>query len=219
MSPGREVRPPEDHPSFAVLAAGLEDCRDSAWRVVVQRYTPRLIALARRRMSSRLRQKLSAEDVVQSMYRSFIGRHQVKPYYLKNWDSLWGLLVVMTVRKVSRKYEHFRTKRRDMNREAPLMPPGGSSSERTKAWTEPVDRTPTPAEVEALMDTLRGTLSGLDERERRIVELGLLGMTDREISEEVERTQYRVRQVQRHYTEILQESAELNADGAASALP
>jgi RNA polymerase sigma factor (sigma-70 family) len=219
MSPESELGPSEDYPSFAGLASALQDCSNSAWRAVVERYTPRLIALARSKMSTRLRQKLSAEDVVQSMYRSFIGRHQVKPYDLKSWDSLWGLLVVMTVRKVSRKYEHFRTQGRDMNREVPLMPTGVSSSGRTTAWAEPVDRTPTPAEVQALMDMLQGTKAGLDERERRIVELGLLGMTDPEISEEVERTQYRVRQVQKRYTEILQESAELDADGAASVPP
>src|SRR5262249_15706993 len=104
MSEGSGVRPLEDHLPFAMLMAALQDCDNCAGRAVVDRYSARLIALARSRMSSRLRQKLSAEDVVQSVYRSFIRRHQAKPYELKTWDSLWGLLVVMAVRKVSRKY-------------------------------------------------------------------------------------------------------------------
>jgi RNA polymerase sigma factor (sigma-70 family) len=198
----------EQERPFDMLADALQAGDSGAWKQVVTRYTPRLIALARRRLDQRLRQKLSGEDVVQSVYRTFIRRHKEKPYKLESWESLWGLLVVMAVRKCSRAFEHYRTQGRDVRREMPIQVAGDSSGPARAAAREPVDREPTPEEAALLVETLHATFRGLDERERKIIELGLLGDTDREISTEVGRTQYTVRQVRKRYAGMLADQCE-----------
>jgi RNA polymerase sigma factor (sigma-70 family) len=210
MSQANSTEAAEQERPFEMLADALRAGESIVWRQVVDRYTPRLVALARRRLDQRLRQKLSGEDVVQSVYRTFIRRHKDKPYKLESWESLWGLLVVMAVRKCSRAYEqYYGTQARDVRREAPIQPSVADASVSGRGGSrDPVDREPTPEEAALLVETLHQTFRGLDERERKIIELGLLGDSDGEISKEVGRTQYTVRQVRKRYAAMLEEECE-----------
>jgi hypothetical protein len=206
MSQASSTEAAEQERPFEMLVGALRACDDEAWKQVVTRYTPRLIALARRRLDQRLRQKLSGEDVVQPVYRTFSRRHRENASNLDSRDSLWGLRVVMAVRKCSRAYEHCGTQGRDVRREMSLQPPAGDSTAlRRGAAREPVDREPTPEEAALLVETLHQTFRRLDERERKIIALGLQGDTDLEIGTEVGRTQYTVRQLRERYAGMLEE--------------
>ena len=71
MSPAQfdtPLPPPVAGPPFAGLAERL------AAGEVHRRCTPRLIALARRRLPAAVRARTGPESVVQSVYRSFFGR-------------------------------------------------------------------------------------------------------------------------------------------------
>jgi RNA polymerase sigma-70 factor (ECF subfamily) len=198
--------PSGDRP-FEVVAEALRRDDSVAWGALVDRFSQRLIALARSRLfDGRLRQKLDPEDVVQSIYRTFLRRHRRGEFdrTLLSWDSLWGLLMFMTVRRCHKWVQHYSAQKRDPKREADLPKGGGQGGDRVGDAREPADRQPTPEETAMLLEQLRETLHDLSDSERRIVELGLLGCADEEISAEVGRTEHRVLTVREGYARRLQ---------------
>ncbi len=178
--------PPDQ--SFQKLMARLRAGSPDAAARVFDRFAGRLVALARRRLDGPLRAKLDAEDVLQSVYRSFFRR--CGEFHLDGWDGLWSLLVLLTVRKCGRQAEHYRAARRDVRREDTPVP--GEAGADTR---EAVDREPTPEEAAVLAETVEGLLRGLDGRDRAIVTLSLQGYTVAEVSDEVGRTQRTVQRV------------------------
>ncbi len=81
------------------LRAG--DCR--AADAIFHRFAQRLVGMARNRLDGRVRQKVDAEDVVQSVFRSFFDRSARGEFDFANWEGVWGLLVLLTVRKCGRR--------------------------------------------------------------------------------------------------------------------
>jgi RNA polymerase sigma-70 factor (ECF subfamily) len=179
---------------FQQLVEALRHQDNTAWNEVARRYTAGLIRLARRRLDSRLQPKLDPEDVVQSVYRTFLRRHQLDQFQFATWDSLWGLLVTLTVCRCSKWYQHYAAQKRDVNRDAALPSAVAADDERV-GYREPADPGPTPEEAALLTEMVNEMLRGLDDKQRRIIVLGLLGFDDGHIGQEVGRTEYRVRQV------------------------
>jgi RNA polymerase sigma-70 factor, ECF subfamily len=188
--------------SFIDFLTGLQDRDDAAAKEFFERYTRQLIALALRHIDPRLRHRVDPEDVVQSAYKSFFLRYGAGNVELINWNSLWGLLTRITMRKCSERAAYHRAKRRDAAREAPV-PPGEESS----SWREPPAREPTPIEAAVLGETVEQLFAELDEEERPILEMSLQGFTTREISERIgraERTVRLLREGVRHRLERMQ---------------
>jgi RNA polymerase sigma-70 factor (ECF subfamily) len=177
----------EQH-SFDDVMARLRGGDQDAASQVFQQFASRLIGLTRQRLDSRLCQKLDAEDVVQSVFKSFFVRHGQGQFELANWDGLWGLLVRITLRKCVRKKRNFYGPQRDVRREA--VPSPGEDGAGLE-W-EAVAREPRPEEAAVLAETVGQFLSGLNERDRPIVELRLEGYTAPEISTRVGRTEHTV---------------------------
>jgi RNA polymerase sigma-70 factor (ECF subfamily) len=178
-----------DDPTFPDLIARLRGGDEEAARLIFRRFAARLVGLARARLDARVRQKVGPEDVVQSVFRSFFVRHAAGQFDLGSWDGLWSLLTVITLRKCGHQAEHFRAACRDVAREQSPPEPGDS----TAGW-EAIAREPTAEEALQLTDVVEQLLAGLDEDDRRIVELALQGHTAAEISDQTgasERTVYR----------------------------
>jgi RNA polymerase sigma-70 factor (ECF subfamily) len=174
--------------SFADFLTRLRAGDDAAARELFERFARRLVALARHRFADGLRHKVDPEDVVQSAYKSFFLRYADGNLDVCGWDSLWGLLTVITVRKCLDRVAYHRAACRDAAREV-AAPPG----EERPAWQEAFDREPTPPEAVELSETLDRLLAGLDEDERAVAELSLQGYSTREISERVGRAERTVR--------------------------
>jgi RNA polymerase sigma-70 factor (ECF subfamily) len=172
------------------LIARLRAGDDGAAREVVRRFTHRLAALARTHLDTQIRAKVDPEDLVQSVYKSFFHRQRDGQFDLDGWDDLWGLLVVITVRKCASQAEYFQAERRNPDRER--RPATGSA-----AGGELIDREPTPAEAAALAETVADLLRGVVPTDRPILELTLQGYTVKEICAQLgraERTVWRVRE-------------------------
>jgi RNA polymerase sigma-70 factor (ECF subfamily) len=189
-----------DDSSFDDLMARLEAGDQAAAAELFERFAHRLIALARSRMDRRLHRKVDAEDVVQSVLRSFFAHFAHGRFDLADWESLWGLLVVITLRKCGRKARFYSRACRDIGREAPEPP-----AEEAEAGWAGIARDPTPAEAAVLAETVGQLLEGLKDRERRIVELRLQGYTAPEISAQVGRSEHTVHWVLRRVRKRLQE--------------
>src|SRR2546421_8402603 len=85
--------------SLAGFLARLHNRDDAAAQEFFGRFTHQLIALALRHLGAGLRHKVDPEDVVQSAYKSFFVRYGPGNLNVVNWNSLWGLLALITVRK------------------------------------------------------------------------------------------------------------------------
>jgi RNA polymerase sigma-70 factor (ECF subfamily) len=158
-----------------------------AARAVFERFTRRLIGLARHQLDARLHHKIDPEDVVQSAYKSFFLRYGEGALAAEGWDGLWGLLTTITLRKCADRVRYHRAECRDMAREA--------AAETSEPWHDAVGREPTPEEAAVLAETVEHLLRGLSGDERPIVELSLQGYSTEEISERLGRAARSVRRL------------------------
>ena len=188
--------------SFADFLKRLQARDDTAARELFARFTHQLIALALRHIDGTLRHKVEAEDVVQSTFKSFFFRYGGGNLDVVNWNSLWGLLTLITMRKCAERAAFHRAERRDAARE--VAPPRDDAA---KGWPEPFSREPTPLEAAVLTEMVTQLLASVDEEERPILELSLQGYTTREIAERLgraERTVRLLREGVRHRLERMQ---------------
>src|SRR5262249_3942648 len=188
--------------SFAEFLSTLEAQGNEAARELFGRFTHQLMTLASRHIDAGLKHRVDAEDIVQSTYKSFFHRHGAGEFKFVNWNSLWGLLTLITVRKCAERAAYHRAERRDAAREV-SAPPGAEAA----PWLEPCGREPTPLEAAVLNETVERLLGDLDEEERPVLELSLQGYTTREISEQLgraERTVRLLREGVRHRLEQMQ---------------
>jgi len=179
--------------SFRKFLARLRAHDSAADRMIFERFAGQLVALARRRTDEALRHKVDPEDVVQSTYKSFFHRYGDGELAVVNWNSLWGLLTRITLRKCAERVAYHRAECRDAAREAPARP--RCEDEGEASWPEALARDPTPLEAAELSETLQRLLGGLNEDERPIVELSLQGYSTREISEQLDRPERTVRRL------------------------
>ncbi len=165
-------------PSFLDLVQRLESGDDEAAAILFDRYARRLIGLARRRLHERVRPKADADDVVNSVIRTFCRRAAERPFDLDGPDALWALLVEITLRKCGRWNRHFRTRKRDIRREQ--TPPPLSDSD---CDIEPLDAAaPRPEDEAVLREMVEHLLRDLDDRAREVCEMRLQGYEIGEIA-------------------------------------
>jgi RNA polymerase sigma factor (sigma-70 family) len=162
--------------SFAELMRRLEAGDADAATRVYHRFARRLIGLARHQMPERLRAKVGAEDVVQSVFRTFFRRAAGREFDLGDEDALWALLAEITLRKCGRWHRHFATRKRH-GELAAAVPVGEESV------NEPADeREPSPADAVVLLDLVAELFRGLDPREQLIGQMRLQGYAVAEIA-------------------------------------
>jgi RNA polymerase sigma-70 factor (ECF subfamily) len=160
-----------------------------AERAAFERFTRRLIALAREHLDARLQHKVGPEDVVQSAYKSFFLRYGEGALAAEGWDGMWGLLALITLRKCADRVRYYRAECRDVAREA------AGPAQGPEPWQEATGREPTPEQAVALTETVELLLRGLDTDERGVVEMSLQGYTTQEISEQLGRAERSVRRL------------------------
>jgi len=170
--------------SFDVLIARLRAGDEDAAAEIFHRFARRLVRLARQRLGEGICRKEDARDVLQSVFRSFFTRFRTGQFDLRNWESLWGILTVITLRKCGNRVEYFLAACRDVRREVSLNP----SDESGAGW-EAIARDPLPSEAAVLADTVEQLMRGLEERDQEILSLHLQGYTVPEISERIERAE------------------------------
>ena len=174
---------------------------DAAATEVFRRFTHRLIGLARGRLDHMIRRKVDPEDILQSVYRTFFSRYAQGNLSLGSWDSLWGMLTVITVRKCDyrRKFS------------APLGETWPAKLPRRPSPTWPIRelrrlaRDPTPSEAARLAETVELLMRELTGREREMLALALQGCAVAEISERVARTERTVQRVLKRVRARLEE--------------
>ena len=109
--------------------------RDEAARLIWEHYFRDLLALAQQHLGYRIRHKVDAEDVLQSMYASVCRRQLRGDFELYGRDDFWKLLVTITLNKVRNTANwHLRAKLRRSSR-VPSGASFGAGSSRTRSHT------------------------------------------------------------------------------------
>jgi RNA polymerase sigma-70 factor (ECF subfamily) len=179
--------------SFADLIERMRQGDPWAFQRVFEAYFNRLIGLARSRLDPRILAKDGAEDVAQSVLKSFFVRQKEAPYVLHNWDNLWALLAMITLRKCGHRTEHYRAQCRDFTRETPIDRPSTDSD--SAASYMALARDPPPSEAAVMEDTLRQLLEGLNDFEREVMQLAFEEHSLAEISRRTNTSEYHLKKV------------------------
>jgi RNA polymerase sigma-70 factor, ECF subfamily len=172
------------------LAAGEDEIVAEFWT----RYGASLQGLARSRMNRSLQQRVSPEDVVQSVCRTFIRRARNDEFELGGTDSLWRLLCAITLTKVRQHVRFHYRQRRSLARETPLAADDASSST-PRPGPAAVDPAPTPAEIAEFTEEMQRLLGVLNEEEQALVNWKLEGLTQIEIAEKMHCSERTVRRI------------------------
>jgi|SRR5262245_32939201 len=91
-----------------------------AARKLYARYARRLAALVDRRLASDLASRVDAEDIVQSVFRTFLRGIAEDRFRVPEGSDLWGLLLVLALNKVRAYGEFHRAAKRDVRHTLPL---------------------------------------------------------------------------------------------------
>ena len=129
--------------------------------------------------------------MIQSVFRSYFVRQMENQFEIHDWDNLWSLLAVITIRKCTNVKIHWHRQGRDIRRELRVKP----GAEDSAASWDALSGEPTPADAAALTDLIEHLLRPLPPRNRQIISLSLEGKSLREISAEVIRAERTVRRV------------------------
>jgi RNA polymerase sigma-70 factor (ECF subfamily) len=147
--------------------------------------------LARSRLRSLPPQREDPEDVANSVLKSFFLRCRDDEFDLTGWDSLWGLLARITLRKCGHRIEYHRAARRDVQRERA----GPGNSEAEEVGLQAVSREPTPLEAAVAVETVEHLMAAFEPRDREILTMALQGYSSPEISSQAGCTERTVRRV------------------------
>lgn len=161
--------------------------------------------IAERRLSSGLRRRVDADDIVQSVFRTFFRRAQGGEFVISDSQKLWRLLCAITLTKVRQKAQFHRRKQRSYERESLPAPDRSESGARLAEATDPG---PPPDEAAEFEDQFRAVLETLSPEERQVIELRLQDSPYDEIAETLrisERTVRRIlKRVQGRFERLLQ---------------
>lgn len=147
------------------LLVGYQAGASAAADAIFNRYVERLLALARSRMSRRLRRRLDPDDVVQSAYRSFFVHARNEEYVLERAGDLWRLLASITLHKLYKQAERHTAARRSIAREI--------AEDERLAFLASIE--PTPAQAAALAEQLHLATAALTDAERATIIAHLQG--------------------------------------------
>ena len=182
------------------LAQGDPEVAAQFW----DRYGSRLERLAGQHLAAKLQRRLGADDVAQSVCRTFLRRAADGQFRLEDGDGLWRLLCAITLTKIREKARFHLRKKRSINQEQPME--GGKEGE-SQARLQIAAHEPTPAEAAEFADQFEKILSGLDAEEQSLVRLKLEQCTNQEVADRIgcsERTVRRLlKKVQTHLQKVL----------------
>jgi DNA-directed RNA polymerase specialized sigma24 family protein len=169
----------------------LQAGEQAAFQELWERYSQRLVGLARKRLRGAPCAAADEEDVALSAFDSFFRRAQEGHFpQLLDRNDLWQLLVLIAGRKASKLTKHERRQRRGGGRvhhASALV--GGDGSANGPLFADMISREPDPALAAQLVEEYQRLLDELgDDALRSIAELKLEGYTNEEIAAQLGRS-------------------------------
>ncbi len=104
----------------ASLIVRYQSGEDDAATALYTRYAARLLEFSDRATGDYLLSRIDAEDIVQSVFRTFFRRVSDGQYLTPDGEELWKLLLVISLNKVRDASDFHRAKKRDVSQTKPL---------------------------------------------------------------------------------------------------
>lgn len=183
---------PEPDFSSVRLMARLQQGDPEAPNQLFDEYVGRLTAMVRSRMSEKLAQRVDAEDIVQSVYRSFFLRASEGQFEIRRSGDLWRLLAAIAIHKLGRQIEVHKAGKRNVDRELTI---DGDDSAVHGVHLGVMASEPTPEQAAALMDEVQYMMRGWEPDQRRMLEMRLAGYKYEEIARMLNRSERTVRRL------------------------
>ena len=192
MIPEPEERGPQpDMPSREVISdqsllRRIQSGHSDASTQLYLRYAKRLQALVASKSSPDLARRVDAEDIVQSVFRTFFRRAALGDYSVPEGEQLWKLLLVIALNKVRAEGAYHRAAKRDVRQTV-----GGEAFEQAIESGRGNDE----IALAALQMVIEDLLAGMPEANRRVIELRIEGNEVNEITELTQRSKRTVERV------------------------
>lgn len=184
----------------------LRDYDDAAARKLWQHFVCRLYESARDNLSPTTRRVYDEEDVALSSFHSLCAGIRAGRYPdLRDRGSLWGMLLVISARKVAHRHRHDHQQRRDVRRNlSELVFINSTASSGPVCIDQFPAREPTPEFTAQFVETCELLFQSLDDPAlQEVVTLRMEGYTDAETADRLNcsrRTvQRRLEIVRRHW--------------------
>ena len=136
---------------------------DEAAAKVFNRFARRIVGLARRHLHTSLQSKVDPEDVLQSVFRSFFLRCADGQFDLESWESLWGLLMSITLHKCGKQIKYFHALCRNVRQEIVPAAPADGKKPVQKETTSAGVRAAQPADPGQPRQPSRASLTWLEQ--------------------------------------------------------
>ncbi len=170
---------------------------DDAATELYLRYADRLRALATGQTSAQLQQRVDADDMVQSVFRTFFRRAAIGQYDIPEGDELWKLLLVIGLNKIRYAGIFHRADKRDVTK---------TTSADQLQFTLTTQRGGDEVALNVLRLTIDEMLEPLPDIVREIVQQRIAGHEINDISQATGRSK---RSVERILQEFRQKLGEL----------
>jgi RNA polymerase sigma-70 factor (ECF subfamily) len=155
---------------------------DAATELYV-RYAKRLMALTRKQTSPAFASRFDAEDVVQSVFRTFFRRVSEGMYDVPPGTELWQLLLIVAIHKIRTLATYHRAKKRDVAK--------SHGSEELERYSASDDSMP----LHILNLVIREIIDEMPESQKNIVELRLQGFQVEEIAVRTNRSKRTIERI------------------------
>jgi RNA polymerase sigma-70 factor (ECF subfamily) len=160
-------------PDNSLLRQIREGDQDAATQLYI-RYVNRLRALAETKCSSNLARRVDADDIVQSVFRTFFRGLRQGYYDVPDGEDLWKLLLVIALNKIRAKGAFHQAAKRDVRLTASID--AGDPAFEDKLGQDEFAKV-------FLHMVVQEALEQLDDRQREMVELRIQGHDIAEIAE------------------------------------
>ncbi|OYP28317.1 RNA polymerase sigma factor [Rhodopirellula sp. MGV] len=159
------------------LVVAVRDGNEQAASILYDRYARRVFGLVRSKIGTKIGVVTEPEDIVQSVFKSVFRGMQSGNYDAPPGSTLWNLLAVIAVRKLTNQANHHTRQRRDISRNVSLE----AASDGIK---DSIDQT----SMEFLEICIRESLESLRPIDREILTLRIAGHSIEEIHQKTNRS-------------------------------
>jgi RNA polymerase sigma-70 factor (ECF subfamily) len=203
---GLDVQHPhasDDEGSDSSLVRRFRSGEDDAATKLYKRYAERLHRLAQRNTGADLARRFDAEDVVQSVFRTFFRRVRTGLYDLPAGDELWRLLLVISLNKIRTLAVYHRAQKRSV---------GSTVAPDVELLGQLADENADNLALASLKMVIGEVLEDLPDVQQTIIVRRIEGCQVEEIAAETERSKRTVERVLQEFRQRLRGIIDVRPD-------
>ena len=186
--------------SDRTLLRRFRDGQQDAASELYLRYAKRLQSIAHRRTAVGLSVRKGADDIVQSVFRTFFRRVSEGQYDVADGEDLWRLFLVIALNKIRSAAEFHYAQKRDVRKTHAVDPTVAEALAKTGEDDQ--------LALTVLRMTVDEVLESLPEPNRKLVRLRIEGHSVEQISEATGRARRTIERVLQTFRQLLVEQIE-----------